>query len=111
MSTTQTSKAMPAICNEGCNNQFEVNGFQTARLPGAIEKTYFICPHCKHEYVAFYTDSEVRQLQDKIRRIQSQLQNPRADQTSTLKKIKKTQASIKAGMDRVRAAVEGGVGL
>lgn len=108
MSTAQVSKAMPAICNEGCGKQFEVNGFQTARLPGAVEKTFFTCPHCQREYVAFYTDSEVRQLQDKMRRIQSQLQNPRADQAATLKKIKKTQASIKAGMDRVRSQIEKG---
>ncbi|ASA22097.1 hypothetical protein [Paenibacillus donghaensis] len=108
MSTAQASKAIPAICNEGCGEQFEVKGFQKERLPGAVEKTFFTCPHCQREYVAFYTDTEVRQLQDKIRRIQSQLQNPRADQAATLKKIKKTQASIKAGMDRVRVAVEGG---
>ncbi|OMD20670.1 hypothetical protein BJP48_30920 [Paenibacillus odorifer] len=111
MSTTQTSKSMPAICNEGCNKQFEVNGFQTARLPGAIEKTYFICPHCKREYVVFYTDLEVRELQAKIRRVQTKLQNPRVDQAATLKQVKDIQAQIKAGMDRVRAVVEGGVGL
>ncbi|WP_025708683.1 hypothetical protein [Paenibacillus graminis] len=105
MSTAQASKAIPAICNEGCGEQFEVKGFQTARLPGAVEKTYFNCPHCQREYVAYYTDSEVRQLQDKIRRIQSQLQNPRANQSVILKNIKKTQADIKAGMDRVRAAI------
>lgn len=105
MSTAQASKAMPAVCNEGCGKQFEVKGFQTARLPGAVEKTFFTCPHCQHEYVAYYTDPEVRQLQDKIRRIQSQLQNPRANQAVVMKKIKKTQAEIKTGMDRVRASV------
>ncbi|WP_342477793.1 hypothetical protein NYE24_00610 [Paenibacillus sp. FSL H7-0350] len=110
MSTAQASKATPAICNEGCGEQFEVKGFDTASLPGAIEKTFFTCPHCQHEYIAFYTDPEVRQLQDKIRRIQSQLQNPQANQAVILKKIKQTQAAIKAGMDRVRAAVEGGAG-
>ncbi|OME45310.1 hypothetical protein BSK59_32940 [Paenibacillus odorifer] len=108
MRTERNIKTMPAICNEGCNNQFEVNGFQTARLPGAIEKTYFICPHCKREYVAFYTDLEVRELQAKIRRVQTKLQNPRVDQAATLKQVKDIQAQIKAGMDRIRVAVEGG---
>ena len=108
MGTLSNNKAMPAICNEGCNKQFEVNGFQTARLSGAIEKTYFVCPHCKHEYVAFYTDLEVRELQAKIRRVQTKLQNPRVDQAATLKQVKDIQAQIKAGMDRVRAVVEGG---
>jgi transcription elongation factor Elf1 len=111
LSTTPTNKAMPAICNEGCNKQFEVNGFQTARLPGAIEKTYFTCPHCKHEYVAFYTDLEVRDLQAKIRRVQTKLQNPRVDQAETLKQVKDLQAQIKEGMDRVKAKVEGGTGV
>jgi hypothetical protein len=111
LSTTQTSKSMPAICNEGCNKQFEVNGFQTARLPGAIEKTYFTCPHCQREYVAFYTDLEVRDLQAKIRRVQTKLQNPRVDQAAILKQVKDIQGQIKAGMDRVRAAVEGGTGV
>ncbi|WP_339814556.1 hypothetical protein [Paenibacillus sp. FSL R5-0928] len=105
MSTERNNKAMPAICNEGCNKQFEVNGFQTARLPGAIEKTYFICPHCKHEYVAFYTDLEVRELQAKIRRVQTKLQNPRVDQAETLKQFKYIQDQIKAGMDRVRLTI------
>ncbi|MBY3623722.1 hypothetical protein HGO21_29860 [Acinetobacter sp. CUI P1] len=108
MSDERNTKAMPAICNEGCNKQFEVNGFQTARLPGAIERTYFACPHCKHEYVAFYTDLEVRELQAKIRRVQTKLQNPRVDQAATLKQVKDIQAQIKVGMDRVRANIEGG---
>lgn len=108
MSTERNIKTMPAICNEGCNKKFEVNGFQTARLLGAIEKTYFICPHCNHEYVAFYTDLEVRGLQAKIRRVQTKLQNPRVDQAATLKQVKDIQAEIKAGMNRVRAIIEGG---
>ncbi|MEK3658159.1 hypothetical protein NSQ29_01190 [Paenibacillus sp. FSL F4-0236] len=108
MSAVQSIKSMPAICNEGCNKQFEVNDFQTARLPGAIERTYFACPHCKHEYVAFYTDLEVRELQAKIRRVQAKLQNPSVDQAATLKQVKDIQAQIKAGMDRVKAKVEGG---
>ena len=32
-----------------------------------IEKVYFLCPHCQHEYVAFYTDAEIRGLQEQIR--------------------------------------------
>lgn len=111
MSAVQSIKSMPAICNEGCNKQFEVKGFQTARLPGAIEKTHFNCPHCKHEYVAFYTDLEVRELQAKIRRLQTKLQSPRVDQAATLNQIKDIQAQIKAGMDRVKANVEGGTGV
>jgi len=108
MSAKRNVKAMPAICNEGCSKQFEVNGFQTVRLPDAVEKTYFTCPHCKHEYVAFYTDLEVRDLQAKIRRVQTKLHNPRVDQVATVQQVKDMQAQIKAGMDRVRAQVERG---
>jgi len=53
-------------CNH-CQHEFQVDGFTIEDMPDGIEKTYFECPYCKREYVAFYTDPEIRELQSKIR--------------------------------------------
>jgi hypothetical protein len=50
-----------------CQHEFQVDGFPIEDMPDGVEKTYFECPHCKREYVAFYTDPEIRELQAKIR--------------------------------------------
>lgn len=58
---------MLAICNEGCEKEFQIDKFETKHMDNEVEKTYFECPYCKREYVAFYTDPEIRELQAKIR--------------------------------------------
>lgn len=62
--------SIPAICNEGCNQQFSIEQFEIEQLYDGIEKTFFECPHCKHRYVAYYTDPEIRKLQTNIRNLQ-----------------------------------------
>ncbi|WP_337034763.1 hypothetical protein [Paenibacillus illinoisensis] len=61
--------SIPALCNEGCNKQFTVDGFDIEQLNDGVEKTYFECPHCKHRYVAYYTDPEIRKVQSIIRNL------------------------------------------
>ena len=61
-----------ATCNESCKRTFELTEFLTDCLPDTVEKTYFLCPHCQHEYVAYYTDAEIRELQEEIRKIDRQ---------------------------------------
>lgn len=61
--------SIPTICNEGCNQQFEVKSFEIEQMNDGVEKTYFDCPHCKHRYVTFYTDPEIRKVQASIRSI------------------------------------------
>ena len=94
-----------AYCNEGCNNQFYVD-FKTDKLPGNVEKTYFNCTHCNHEYVAFYTDLETRKLQEKMRKLQKQFTNPNEDFSKLNKQEKKLQKLIKASMDKLRNRIE-----
>ena len=53
-------------CNESCKREFTPE-LQTIPMGEGIEKVYFLCPHCQHEYVAFYTDAEIRGLQEQIR--------------------------------------------
>ena len=52
-------------CNE-CIIEFEIK-LKTEKVYLDIEKTYFICPHCGFEYVAFYTNKKIRNKQKKIR--------------------------------------------
>ena len=58
------TKPMKVTCNESCNKTFALTKFLTQKLDGGIEKVYFVCPHCQHEYVAYYTDAEIRGLQE-----------------------------------------------
>lgn len=58
---------MLAFCDAGCKKQFTVDNMSAKRMGQGIEKRSFACPHCRHEYVAFYTDPDIRKLQQKIR--------------------------------------------
>ena len=60
------SRPIIATCNESCNRTFELTEFLTDKLENDVEKTYFLCPHCGHEYVAYYTDAEIRELQEAV---------------------------------------------
>lgn len=90
--------SLPTLCNEGCNQQFTVDGFEIEKLNDGVEKTYFECPHCKHRYVAYYTDPEIRKMQTNIRNLQG------SNQTSKgMKLIEKN----KRLMDELRKRTEG----
>ena len=63
------TKQKQALCNEGCGKVFAITGFTIRKLADNIEKTFFTCPHCGHEYLCFYTDPEIRRLQKQIRSV------------------------------------------
>ncbi|MEG2787360.1 MAG: transglycosylase [Romboutsia sp.] len=58
---------MMVNCDE-CNKDFEVNT-KIYKVNDDIEKTYFVCTNCRHEYIAFYTNSSIRKKQVKINNI------------------------------------------
>ena len=67
---------MKAICNTGCEKEFEVemqtesfDGLSAENLPDRIEKVYFTCTECGKEYLCFYTDTQTRRLQEDIRKV------------------------------------------
>ncbi|HHY28076.1 MAG TPA: hypothetical protein GX523_15275 [Desulfitobacterium dehalogenans] len=93
---------MQAICDAGCKEQFEIVEFKTAKINEDIEKIYFNCTHCGHEYVSFYTDAEVRLLQEKIRKVQSKFANKQYNQKVLEKQEQKIRAQIKAKMDELK---------
>lgn len=57
---------MEAICNLGCRRKFVVSSLNTDHIGNGIEKTYFICPLCGKQYICFYTNEEIRRIQQDI---------------------------------------------
>lgn len=66
---------MRTVCNN-CGYRFEI-GTKTKRIAqnkehGRVEKTYFTCPKCKHEYIVIMTDNKsralIRQRKDLLKR-------------------------------------------
>ncbi|MGF7046384.1 hypothetical protein J2T13_000860 [Paenibacillus sp. DS2015] len=101
------SDPQQTTCDAGCNQQFTVDRFITDRIGNGVDKIYIICPHCSHEYVAFYSDTEVRRLQAKIRRAQQKFANPHADHAKVARQEAEIQQQIKERMDTLRLEVEG----
>ena len=63
------------------------------------DRVYFTCPHCKREYIAYYLNDKIRELQARQGKLMAE--NNRAEVESMKRKIK-------AEMDRVRAEIETG---
>lgn len=97
---------MKTHCDAGCQHSFEFGDFSIDQLGGGVEKVYFTCPHCGKEYVAFYTDDEIRKLQARIRRVQRRYSDPNDNHDDAAKKEAELQAMIKEKMDALRAQVK-----
>lgn len=97
---------MKSFCDAGCQKAFEVEDIQTVRIGEGIDKVFFICPHCQREYVAYYSDPEIRELQAQIRRVQKKFANPLADHTKTAQREAEIKAQIKEKMDALRVRIE-----
>lgn len=94
-------------CDQGCTKEFEIKAAQTIKLDAGVEKTYFTCPYCQHEYVAFYTDDEIRKLQEKITKVMGKYSSPYHNTKSLMKQERKLKQEIKAKMSALRKRVEG----
>ena len=82
---------------DGCNQEFNLEKLEVAKLDNEVEKTYFTCPHCGKEYVAFYTDPTIRRKQEKIRRLYSPY------------KIEKLKNEIAEDMKKIRSEIEASI--
>lgn len=98
---------MKTNCDAGCQKSFEFEDFSTDKLGGGIEKVYFVCPHCDKEYVAFYTDDEIRKLQTRIRRVQRRFSDPNDNHEDAAKKEADLKQQIKEKMGVLRVKIEG----
>ncbi|PTY77364.1 hypothetical protein B5V89_14890 [Heyndrickxia sporothermodurans] len=101
------NNAINAICDE-CEQEYLITGLETENIGEDIEKTFFTCPHCDKEYIAFYTDSEIRNLQTEIRSYQWQLGKVQTvkRRDRLLKQIEQTQAKNKEKMTALRHMIE-----
>lgn len=99
------NKPIATHCDAGCKKEFTIPKFRTKKVKHGIEKTYFVCPHCKQEYVAYYANAGTLQLQKEMRKLHTTMSyvdsidahNDQFRQEAELK------AMIKQSMDEARA--------
>lgn len=87
---------MLVICNgdKGCNKQFNLDNLEVEYLDNGVEKNYFKCPNCGKEFVAFYTDKDIRNKQQKIKKIKD---------NNRFQKLKKTiELDMKALKEKIK---------
>ncbi|MDZ5608586.1 transglycosylase [Bacillus pseudomycoides] len=99
-------KPVKAKC-EKCDQEFRVH-MHTIRLPNRVDKHYFICPHCKTEFVSYYSNREIRQLQKEISKLYQGFRKCYTkEQADALQaKIDIKDAEFKWLRDKLRAEVE-----
>lgn len=102
------TKPIPAVCDQGCNKSFSISKFKTQKVKAGNEKTFFRCPHCRQEYVAYYSSPETKQLQKKIRKLQREAYAPgtTADMNVFRQQEARLQSQIKKSMDEARMVSE-----
>jgi hypothetical protein len=94
--TENPEQTRPEVtCDAGCKQPFTLPALQTEivkaeSIPGRIEKYFFLCPHCSHDYIAYYTDPEIRNMQEQVRKIKRRIE----------------QAGIRGNYDRGRLALQ-----
>lgn len=93
-------------CDAGCGNTFTIDQIKTRRLSGGVDKVYFECPHCNHEYISHYTDAEIRNLQASIRHVQKMFANLGTGHTKAAKREAEIKQQIKEKMDELRTRIE-----
>ncbi len=81
-----------AKCNKSCGHKFYVQHFKKDKLQPTIEKTYFTCPNCGREYICFYTDDYIRNLQSRIRELFRQMKWASSDE---LERLKQEESNLK----------------
>lgn len=100
-------KPVKAQC-EKCDHEFTAR-FHKLRLPNRVDKHYFICPGCKEEYVSFYSNRKMRQLQREISEMYGKFRKCRTkEEVEALDlKLQKKQAEYERIRDELRTKVEG----
>lgn len=101
---------MPEIlvnCDAGCRKPFTINEMPTLSCDQSdIEHTFFTCPHCGQIYTVNYTNTEIRKLQERMRRLHRRFSDPWANYEDVKKKEAELRILIKEKMDALRKQVE-----
>ncbi|MBG9520242.1 MULTISPECIES: transglycosylase [Bacillus cereus group] len=93
---------------EKCNHVFTVR-FHKLRLSNQVDKHFFICPNCKEEYVSYYSNRKMRQLQDEISEMYSRFRKCKTEEEAGVldMKLQKRQAEYERIRDELKTKVEG----
>ncbi|WP_037563082.1 hypothetical protein [Sporolactobacillus terrae] len=70
---------------DGCHKDFEIK-HKTRKIDKFIVG-YFRCPHCKHEYVAYVMDKEVKKLQERRKSLLIRIQRAYKQKPIDLSKV------------------------
>ena len=87
------------ICNKGCKQEFILVGVGAETVRDDIWKHGFACPHCSKEYISYYTNAGIRELQELQRQL---IKKPKKNK----RLLKDLKARIKTGMDRLKEEIE-----
>lgn len=100
---------MLAICNEGCNKQFEVNSLKEIDRGNSVIKISFTCPYCGKKYICCFTDRMIRLKQYKLNKSWEKYRTARTSdkQRSIFKSIEKLKAEIKKDMNDLKIKMLG----
>ncbi|MBG0962458.1 transglycosylase [Bacillus sp. SRB1LM] len=99
-------KPVKAKC-EACEHVFRVQ-MLIARLPNRVDKHYIICPSCKTEFVSYYSNREMRQLQKEISKLYEYFRKCYTDKQVKVNqaKIDKKDMEFKWLRDKLRTEIE-----
>lgn len=89
---------------DGCKNDFEVVP-QKDYLPKSVDRSFFACPECGKQYTMFYTDPEVRKLQERQRTIRAKISRTlkREKFEQLVKELSEIEERTKAKMQELRS--------
>ncbi|HFK1738600.1 TPA: transglycosylase [Bacillus cereus] len=99
-------KPVKAKC-EACEHVFRVQ-ILTARLSNRVDKYYFICPSCKTEFVSYFSNCEMRQLQKEISKLYKGFRTCYTKEHAKViqEKIDKKDLEFKWLRDKLRTEIE-----
>ncbi len=96
-------------CTQGCGRKFIFKKVKFEMVNDEIEKTFIRCPYCSHQYVSFYTDVNIRKMQEKMRKLLEESKSRGLTQSQkklVIQDINYLQTEIKKEMDKLRKNIE-----
>lgn len=103
------NKPLTIRCDAGCRKEFTFSKIRTRKVKDGIEKNYFTCPHCKHEYITYYVSAETLKLQKNMRKLHVEMRDTYGTEEGIAFLVleAKLKETIKQSMDDARAIAEG----
>lgn len=58
---------------DNCGKMFNIKKLKTKCINDDVQRTYFVCPHCKREFTAYYSDKRIRKNIKDIEELQKKM--------------------------------------